>query len=71
MAPGFVPTTPPDAPLAAEPVTITLHKPSGVVFRSFTPPGYDVTPDSTNFNIATGFLENGNQRFLEIGHHGP
>ncbi|KAI0319527.1 hypothetical protein OF83DRAFT_1109896 [Amylostereum chailletii] len=69
MSSGFVSSTPPDTPLTAEPVTITLHKPPGVVYRSFAPPGYDVAPDPVNFNIATGFLENGNQRFIEIGHH--
>ncbi|THH15557.1 hypothetical protein EW146_g4933 [Bondarzewia mesenterica] len=64
---GFVPSTPTDEPMIAEHVTITLASAPGVLMRSYAPPGYS---DETeiDYNIAAGFLENGNQRFLH--HHG-
>jgi hypothetical protein len=61
---GFVLTAPED-PLLTQIVTITMVGAPGVIPSSQMPPGYDVRTEG-NYTITTGFLENGNQRFL---HH--
>ncbi|KAI0052249.1 hypothetical protein FA95DRAFT_1483827 [Auriscalpium vulgare] len=63
---GFVPSVPVAEPLLSERITVALANARGVVPRSHVPPGYAVEIEG-NYNVATGFLENGNQRFL--GHH--
>ncbi|KAI0258402.1 hypothetical protein BC834DRAFT_975183 [Gloeopeniophorella convolvens] len=65
---GFAPAAGADAHLLSVRVAVTLTGAPGVpVPRSHIPPGYEVPPEG-NYNVATGFLENGNQRFLP--HHG-
>ncbi|KAI0067293.1 hypothetical protein BV25DRAFT_1795158 [Artomyces pyxidatus] len=64
--PGFVPTNASE-PILFERITVTLAGAPGVVARSHVPPGY-VAPVEADYNVATGFLENGNQRFVH--HHG-
>jgi hypothetical protein len=65
QVPGFVSATGPDEPLLTQRVTITMVSAPGVVPVSQVPPGYEI-PTEGNYNVATGFLENGNQRFF---HH--
>ncbi|KAH9168854.1 hypothetical protein EDB89DRAFT_2115250 [Lactarius sanguifluus] len=65
QVPGFTPTTAPDGPLLMERITVTLANAPGIIPTSQIPPGYEA-PTEGNYNVATGFLENGNQRFL---HH--
>jgi hypothetical protein len=61
--PGFAPAIAPEDPLVIERVTITLTNAPGVIPCSQIPPGYEFPADE-DFNVATGFLENGNQRFF-------
>lgn len=63
---GFVPTVPEDS-LLTQSVTITIANAPGVIPSSQMPPSYDVQTEG-NYNITTGFLENGNQRFLHHAH---
>ncbi|KAH9003146.1 hypothetical protein EDB86DRAFT_2799637 [Lactarius hatsudake] len=65
QVPGFTPTTAPDEPLLMERITVTLANAPGIIPTSQIPPGYEAQTEG-NYNVATGFLENGNQRFL---HH--
>ena len=65
--PGFTSTTPPEEPLLMEHITVTLANAPGITPASQIPPGYEVHIEG-NYNVATGFLENGNQRFLHRGH---
>ncbi|KAH9063997.1 hypothetical protein EDB87DRAFT_1557455 [Lactarius vividus] len=65
QVPGFTSTTAPDKPLLMERITVTLANAPGIFPTSQIPPGYEV-PTEGDYNVATGFLENGNQRFL---HH--
>ncbi|KAI0091104.1 hypothetical protein BDY19DRAFT_1067684 [Irpex rosettiformis] len=60
QAPGFVGINP-DTPLFAERVMIHTLNAVGVIPKSFAPPGYSSAADN-NWNVAAGFLENGNQR---------
>jgi len=62
---GFVPATAAEEPLLVERITITAANARGVLPTSQAPPGYEL-PTEGNYSVATGFLENGNQRFL---HH--
>lgn len=66
-APGFVPANPLTA-LFTEIVTIHTLGPVGVTPRAFAPPGY-APQIQANYNIAAGYLENGNQRqaLIELG----
>jgi len=48
-----------------ERIIVTMANAPGITPTSQTPPGYEVQIGG-NYNVATGFLENGNQRFL---HH--
>jgi len=63
---GFVLTAPEDS-LLTQNVTITMASAPGVVPSSQMPPGYDVQMEG-DYNVTTGFLENGNQRFLHHSH---
>ncbi|KAF8485983.1 hypothetical protein DFH94DRAFT_162838 [Russula ochroleuca] len=63
---GFDPLTAPEDPLLTESVTITMASAPGIIPSSQMPPSYEVLNEG-NYNITTGFLENGNQRFLH--HH--
>ncbi|KAI9439829.1 hypothetical protein H4582DRAFT_2215878 [Lactarius indigo] len=65
QVPGFTPTTALDDPLLMERITVTLASAPGITPTSQIPPGYEASTEG-NYNVATGFLENGNQRFL---HH--
>ncbi|KAI0303667.1 hypothetical protein B0F90DRAFT_1892715 [Multifurca ochricompacta] len=65
QVPGFTPATEPEDPLLIQRITITMAGAPGVTPSSQIPPGYEVAFEG-NYNVATGFLENGNQRFL---HH--
>lgn len=64
QAPGFVGTNP-DSPLFAERVTIHTLNAVGVTPKSFAPPGYEPAAENT-WNLAIGFLENGNQRSVYL-----
>jgi hypothetical protein len=63
---GFIPITAPEDPLLTERVTITMASAPGVIPSSQMPPSYEVLTE--NYNVAAGYLENGNQRFF---HHPP
>lgn len=63
-APGYTPKEAPTETLLKEKLVITAANAPGVVPRSYTPPGY-VAPES-DYNIAAGFLENGNQRCVPL-----
>ncbi|KAH9052919.1 hypothetical protein EDB83DRAFT_2542899 [Lactarius deliciosus] len=65
QVPGFTPMTTTDEPLLMERITVTLANAPGIIPTSQIPPGYEA-PAEGNYNVAAGFLENGNQRFL---HH--
>ena len=65
QVPGFTSTAAPEEPLLTERITVTMASPPGITPVSQIPPGYEV-PNEGNYNTVTGFLENGNQRFL---HH--
>ena len=52
--------------IASQTIEIVSASAPGVQARSFLPPGYEEPEAFSNFNIATGLLENGNFRFL---HH--
>ena len=60
QAPGFAGTNP-DTPLFSERVTIHTLNAIGVIPKSFAPPGY-ASGAGDSWNVAAGFLENGNQR---------
>lgn len=59
-ASGFNPSEAPTEALLSEKLVITSANAPGVVPRSYAPPGY--VPPEGDYNIATGYLENGNQR---------
>lgn len=63
-ASGFTPKEAPTETLFKEKLVITAANALGVVPRSYTPPGY-VVPEG-DYNIAAGFLENGNQRYVPL-----
>lgn len=65
QVPGFTPAAAPEEPLLTERITVTMAGAPGITPISQIPPGYEVQTEG-NYNVATGFLENGNQRFL---HH--
>jgi len=65
---GFVPATAPDDPLLTESITITMASAPGVIPCSQMPPGYEALTEG-NFNVTTGLLENGDQRFLHYHSH--
>ncbi|TFY77721.1 hypothetical protein EWM64_g6292 [Hericium alpestre] len=60
---GFSPSTHPNEALVSQRVTITSSNAPGIIPVSHAPPGYADDIDA-DYNIATGFLENGDQRFF-------
>jgi hypothetical protein len=63
---GFVLAAPED-PLLIQNVVITMAGAPGVIPTSQMPPGYDVQMEGS-YNVTSGFLENGDQRFLHRSH---
>ncbi|KAI0077074.1 hypothetical protein K474DRAFT_1753683 [Panus rudis PR-1116 ss-1] len=63
-APGFVAESKDGPYLVTEKITVTTLNSPGMIPRSFAPPGYE-RKDETDFNNAVGYLENGNQRYVE------
>jgi len=60
---GFTSATAPEEPLLMEPITVTMANAPGITPVSQIPPGYDVDTEA-DYNVPTGLLVNGDQRFL-------
>ena len=55
----------PDTALLTENVTVNTLNATGVVPRTYAPPGYAHSIEG-NYNNVAGYLENGNQRYVNL-----